>query len=231
MTALGAWASVGSRVAVSATIGHQDGLWVETFGSNRLRLLAAKGCGEGSEPTQLAAGPNGSWACLTAIVSNSEAFYAVDLVLANGSVRHVATAGGPIDQEAPTGQQPPVDSIPQLFGDGNFLGYLHVTPTGLVQLFQITPTGHGKRLANLVGVSGVWTATTQTPTSAVAVGNGTVAVLQVNGSVAVFTTAGARLAMIPAHAASIALISNRVVVRTVTRRLVVYGLHGGLVHS
>jgi hypothetical protein len=231
LSELGPWATAGARVAFYGTINNRQGLWVDAFGSNQPRWLVTAGCGEGSEPSELAAGPNGSWACLTAIVSNSDAFYAVDLVLANGSVRHVATAGGPTGQNGTAAQRQSVDSIPQLFGDGNFLGYLHVTPTGVVQLYQITATGHGKRLANLVGVSGVPTATTQTPTPAVAVANSTVAILRVNGSVAVFATTGAPLAMIPAQAASIALISNRVVVRTVTRRLVVYGLHGGLVHS
>jgi hypothetical protein len=75
MSGLGPWATVGSRVAFAATINNREGLWVGTFGSNRPRWLASEGCGEGSVPSQLAAGPSGSWGCLTAIVSNSEAFW------------------------------------------------------------------------------------------------------------------------------------------------------------
>jgi hypothetical protein len=198
---------------------------VQTFGSTAPRLLTTR-CGEGSAPSELAAGPNGSWACLTAVVGNTESFYAVDLVSADGSVHHVASAGGPTDS---TGQ--PADSIPQLVGDGTFLGYLQVTPTGVVQLFRITSTGRAQRVADLAGVSTVPTATAQAPSPAVAVANGSLAIRQVNGSVAVFTTAGRPLARVPAHAASIAMTRDRVVVRTVTRRLVVYGLHGGLVHN
>jgi hypothetical protein len=225
---LGAWATAGSRLAFSGIVNHRDGLWVQTVGSTQPRLLTSR-CGEGNAASQLAAGPNGSWACLTAVVGNTEAFYAVDLVLANGSVRHVASAGGLTDTNGTSG--PAIDSIPQIFGDGSFLGYLHVTPAGVVQLLRITSTGHATRVGNLPGVSSVATASTQDSTPAVAVSSGTVALLQVNGTVSVFTTAGAPLATIPAHAAAVAVTGDRVVVRTRTRRLVVYGLHGGLVHS
>jgi hypothetical protein len=225
---LGAWATAGSRLAFSGTVGHRDGLWVQTFGSKSPRLLTTR-CGEGNEPSQIAAGPNGTWACLTAVVGNTEAFYAVDLVLANGSVHHVATAGGQTDPGGSSG--PAIDSIPQIFGDGTFLGYLHVTSTRVVQLFQIGSTGRARRVANLPRVTSVATASTQDSNPEVAVANGTVAILQVNGNVAVFTTTGKPLATIPAKAAAVAVSGDRVVVRTRTRRLVVYGLHGGLVHN
>ncbi|HEX3456228.1 MAG TPA: hypothetical protein VHS03_16535 [Gaiellaceae bacterium] len=225
---LGAWATAGSRLAVSGTVNHRDGLWVQTIGSTQPRLLTTR-CGEGNAPSQIAAGPNGSWACLTAVVGNTEAFYAVDLVLGNGSVRHVATAGGSIDSSGTAAQK--FDSIPQIIGDGSFLGYLRVTPAGVTQLFQIGSTGHARRVASLPGVSAVATASTQDSNPEVSAANGTVAILQVNGTVAVFTVAGAPLAAIPAHGAAVAVTGNRVVVRTRTRRLVVYGLHGGLVHN
>jgi hypothetical protein len=45
------------------------------------------------------------------------------------------------------------------------------------------------------------------------------------------TTSGKHLATVRANAASVALTSNRVVVRTRAHRLVVYGLRGGLVHN
>jgi hypothetical protein len=214
---LAAWAASGSHVAFAGTVDGRDGLWVETFGSNRPRLLSTH-CGEGNAPSELAPGPNGSWACLTAVVGNTEAFYAVDLVLANGSVRHVAKGDGSTP-------------IPQIFGDGTFLGYLRVTATGVVQLFRITSPGHAVRVANLPGVSAIGTASSDSADPAVAIADGTLAVPQVNGDVAVFTTTGAPLATIAAHAASVAVTGDRVVVRTRTRRLVVYGLHGGLVHS
>ncbi len=225
---LGAWATAGSRLAFSGTVDNRDGLWVQTFGSKQPRLLTTR-CGEGNAPSQIAAGPNGNWACLTAVVGNTEAFYAVDLVLANGTVRHVTTAGGSIDSSGTAAQK--LDSIPQIFGDGTFLGYLHVTSAGVTQLFQIGSTGHARRVANLPGVSTVAAASTQDSNPDVSVAIGTLAILQVNGTVAVFTTAGAQLATIPAHAVAVAVTGDRVVVRTRARRLVVYGLHGGLVHS
>ena len=217
LSGLRTWATAGSRVAFVATIGGRQGVWVERFGSNRpTRLRARPPAGE-EEIDQLAAGPNGSWACLERTVGNTEAYYSVDLVLSSGVSRHVATAGGP------TGEgNPPVNSIPQVLGDGSFLGYLHVTAGGVVQLFQIRASGEGRRIANLVDVSAP---------RAVAVAGGNLAILQDNGSVAVFTTTGQHLSTIQANATSLALTGNRVLVRTGGRRLVIYGMRGGLVHS
>jgi len=65
----------------------------------------------------------------------------------------------------------------------------------------------------------------------VSIADGHLAVRQENGDVAVFTTGGVPLTTIAAHAASVALTADRVVVRTTDRRLLVYGLHGGLVHN
>jgi hypothetical protein len=218
MSSFGAWATAGSRVAFDATIGRRSGLWVQAFGSNQPRLLTTR-CGEGNAPSQIAAGPSGSWACLTAVVGNNDSFYAVDFVSATGSVRQVARAGGS------------AGSIRQVVGDGAFLGYLRVTPAGVVQLFRITAAGRARRVADLPGVAAVPTATTQAPSAAAVTANGTLAIRQLNGTVALFTTTGRALATLPARAASIALTSDRLVVRTATRRLVVYGLRGGLVHT
>ena len=102
-----------------------------------------------------------------------------------------------------------------------FLGYLAVAPAGGVQLYRISGA-RGIRVADLPGVSAP---------QEVAAANGHLAIREVNGSVAVFTDGGVRLATIPGQAASIALTSNRVVVRTRDKRLVVYGLRGGLVHD
>ena len=97
-----------------------------------------------------------------------------------------------------------------------------MTAAGVVQLFQITVGGHGRQIADLPGVSA--------PQS-VAVAGGALAILQNDGSIAVFTTCGKPLATIAAHATSIAITQHRVVARTRERRLAVYGLRGGLVHS
>jgi hypothetical protein len=216
LTGLGAWATAGSRLAFVATVGGRQGLWAERFGSSRPTRIGPAVCVKQEQIDQLAAGPAGSWGCLERTVGNTESYYSVDVVSSSGVSRQVASAGGP------TGAgKPPVDSIPQLFGDGNFLGYLHVTADGVVQLMRIAGA-QPRHVAALAGVS--------VPT-AVAIAGRTIAVLQRAGSVSVFTTSGEPLATIPAKAASIALTVNRVVVRTTNRRLVVYGLRGGRVHS
>ena len=209
LSGLGAWATAGSRLAFVATVGGRQGLWVERFGSGRPTRIGPAACAKEEQIDQLAAGPNGSWGCLERTVGNTEAYYSVDVISSSGVSRQVASAGGP------TGEgEPPVDSIPQLFGDGNFLGYLHVTADGVVQLMRITASARPRHIATLVGVS--------IPT-AVAIAGRTIAVLQQAGNVSVFTTTGEPLATIPTRAASLALTANRVVVRTTNRRLVVYG--------
>ena len=222
---LGAWATAGPRIGFVGTINHRQGLLVETFGSNQPRLLAPHGCGEGSEPNEVAAGPNGSWAYLTAIVSNSEAFYGVDLVLAAGKVRHVATAGGTTTGNSTT---QPVDSIPSLLGDGTFLGYLHVTAAGVVQLMRVTPTGKPVYVADLTDLS---LPSLRAPLS-VGVDSGHLVVLDGFGSVHVYTTAGTRLATFLAKGAvSAAIWRSTIAVRTTNRQLLAYTLQGRLVHS
>ena len=217
LTGLGAWATAGSRVAFVATIGGRSGLWQERLGSNQPTRIGQTTCGKEEQADQLAAGPGGSWGCLEQTVGNSGAYYSVDVIQSNGVSRHVATAGGP------TGSgQLPVDSIPQIFGDDSFLGYLHLTTSGVVQLMRVTGDDQPQHVADLAGVSSP---------KAVAIAASTIAILDQNGDVSLFTVSGEPLATIEAKAASIALSTNRVVVRTVTRRLAVYGLRGGLVHS
>ncbi len=217
MTDLGAWAAGGSRIAFVATVDGRSGLWVEHYGAGRPTRIGPAACVKQEEIDELAAGPRGTWGCLERTVGNTGSYYSVDVVSARGISKQVATAGGP------TGDgQPPVDTIPQVFGDGTFLGYLHVTAAGVVQLFQITAGAYGRRIADLPGV---------TKPQAVAVAGGALAILQNNGSIAVFTTGGRQLAAIDAHATSIASAGNRIVARTRARRLDVYGLRGGLVHS
>src|SRR5579862_3667868 len=178
LSGLTTWTAAGSRLGLLATTADRRHgyLWVEQFGSSRPRLLRTRPPIGQEEIDQLAAGPNGTWGCLERSVGNTESYYSVDVVSSKGGGAQVATAGGPTGESTP-----PIASIPQIFGDGNFLGYLFVTPTGLVQLFQITPTGHGKRIANLVGV---------TAPQEVAIANGSIAIRELDGIVDVYTTGG-----------------------------------------
>jgi hypothetical protein len=214
------WATAGSRVAFeSERVGGRRGLlWVDDFGSSRPRLLRAQSPPHMGEIDQLAAGPNGSWGCLERGVSNSESYYAVDLVTRQGKAKEVATAGGPTGNEG----GPPVSAIPFLVGDGSFLGYLYVTPAGSVILYQITASGHHKRIADLVGASAPGQA---------AIANGHLAILELDGSVAIFTTKGQPLATIAAKASQVALTANRAVVVNKNHQLAVYSLQGSLVHT
>ena len=217
MTDLGPWTSAGSQIAFVATVAGRGGLWVERPGATGPTRMGPAACVKQEEIDQLAGGPRGTWGCLERTAGNTESYDSVDVVARNGVSRQVATAGGPTGD----GQQL-VDAIPQVFGDAGFLGYLHVTASGLVELFRVTAEGHGVRVADLTGVSAP---------QAVAITNGALAILQGDGSIAVFTTAGAALATIRVHATSVAIAGDRIVARTRERKLAVYGLHGGLVHS
>ena len=207
LTGLTAWASAGSRLAFVATSagGRRGYLWTQPYGSATPRALRTTPPIGEEEIDALAAGPDGTWACLESAVGNTTSSYSVDVVSSRGGGAQVTTGSTPI----------------LLAGDGTFLGYLAVAPAGGVQLYRISGA-RGIRVADLAGVSAP---------QEVAAANGHLAVRQADGSVAVFTDVGARLATIPAKAASIALTSNRVVVRTRDKRLVVYGLRGGLVHD
>ncbi|HEX3806419.1 MAG TPA: hypothetical protein VHV52_06525, partial [Gaiellaceae bacterium] len=185
--------------------GRRGYLWTQPYGSTTPRLLRTTPPIGEEETDALAAGPNGTWAALERSVGNTSSSYRLDVVSSRGGGAHVTTSSTPI----------------LLAGDGTFLGYLEVTAAGGVQLYRISGA-HGIHVADLAGVSAP---------QEVAVASGHLALREVNGTVAVFTDGGARLATIPANAASVALTSNRVVVRTRNKRLVVYGLRGGLVHN
>ena len=201
------WATSGSRIGFVATsaFGRRGYLWTQTFGAARPKLLRSSPPIGEEEIDELAPGPNGTWAALERTVGNTGRYYAVDVVSSRGGGAQVVNG----------------TTIPHLVGDGAFLGYLSVTPGGVVQLFRIA-AAHATRVANLVGVSSP---------QEVAAANGNLAVREQNGTVAVFTLAGQPLATISARAASIALTANRVVVRTRDRHLAVYGLRGGPVHD
>jgi hypothetical protein len=204
---LTAWASSGSRLAfvASSVNGRRGYLWTQPYGSGSPRLLRTTAPIGMEEIDALAPGPNGSWAALERTIGNTGSSYSVDVVSSRGGGAAVTKSATPI----------------LLAGDGTFLGYLSVSPAGTVKLFRISGA-HGLLVATLAGV---------TAPQAVAVANGHLAVRALDGTVSVFTVGGAKLASISAEAASVALTSNRVVVRTRDRRLVVYGLRGGLVHT
>lgn len=201
------WTLADSRLGFVATSvsGRRGYLWTQSLGASQPRLLRASPPIGEEQIDELAAGPNGSWAALERTVGNTGSSSTVDVVSSRGGGAHVVSGG----------------TIPHLVGDGTFLGYLSVASTGAVELYRISGA-HATRVAILAGVAA--------PQEAVAA-NGSLAVREQDGSVEVFTLLGKPLATIPARAASVALTSNRVVVRTRDRHLVVYGLRGGLVHD
>ena len=200
-----AWTTSGSRVAFVATSagGRSGYLWVKALdGSRPVRLRTSPPVGE-EEIDQLAAGPNGTWA---AAELAHGAYTRLDVVSARGGGATVATSG----------------TVRAVVGDGTFLGYLSATAAGAVRLFRITGA-HSTLVAALPGVKDF-------PREA-AVAGGNLAVLDNDGAVDVFRLGGARLAHIEANAVDLALTPARVLMRTRDRRLAVYGLRGGLVHS
>ncbi|MGD0167315.1 MAG: hypothetical protein ABSC51_08505 [Gaiellaceae bacterium] len=217
----GPWATTGSNVVFAATIGKRAGLWIEKFGSNTPRRIAPAYCGPGLEEVdQLAVGPKGSVACLEATQGNTEVNFNLAFISSSGAFKHVASAGGPSVEGVP-----PVDYIPVVFGDSSFLGYLHVTADGLVQLMRISSTGHPQHVADLADVS---------KPGAVAIDSGHIAITQSGGTVSVYTVAGRHVSSFAAGAASgpsVGIRKDRVVVRTTAHRFGVYTLQGQLVHS
>jgi len=201
-----AWSTAGPRLAfVAASVSGRRGyLWTQGFDAAQPRLLRTSPPIGLEQVDELAPGPNGSWAALERPSGNAGSSDAVDVVSSRGGGARVVSDA----------------TIPQLVGDGTFLGYLALTPAGVVQLYRIAGA-HATRVGGLAGV---------TAPQAAAAADGHLAILEQNGDVAVFTLGGAPLATIRARAASVALTADRVVVRTRDRQLVVYGWRGGLVH-
>jgi len=216
LTTFAPWATVGSRIAFVGTVSGRTKIWVEQFGAIQPAALGPAACVKEEEIDELAPGPNGTWACLERTVGNTEAYYSVDVVSRTGASKQVATEGGPA-----VGGYGSSESIPFVFGDGGFLGYLRLTASGPGQLMRITPAGRAAHVADLAGI--------ETP-EAVAIAAGHLAILQ-PASVSVYTTGGQQLATITADARSIALTSDSVVLRTRDGHLAVYTLRGQLVHS
>lgn len=228
LTLFGPWATTGSQVVFVAKIRHRNGLWIEKFGSSTPRRIAPAYCGPAmGEVDQLAVGPKGSVACLEAGQGNTESYYSVAFVSSHGASRHVASAGGS------TGNgdyNQAVNSIPLVFGDSTFLGYLYVTAGGVVRLMRITSIGYPRHVADLARVSAP---------RAVAIDSGRIAITEggdINGgTVHVYTVGGRHVSTFETQAAwttpSVVMRKDRIVARTTTRRFKVYTLHGQLVHS
>jgi hypothetical protein len=234
LTNFGPWATKGSQVKFVATVRKQAALWTEKFGSNTPKRIALADCGGLGELDQLAVGPKGSVACLDVAPGTDVVYYSLALVSSSGAVKHVASAGGS------TG---PVDSIPFVFGDSTFLGYLHVTADGVVQLMRITSSGHAQHVADLAGISNP---------QAVAIDSGHIFISDLTPSLGVsghgytnsghvYTVAGQHIstfdiATIAAGAPigsgpfSVTIRKNRIVA-LYDKRLSVYTLHGQRVHS
>ena len=208
LAGLTTWASAGSRLAYVATSagGRHGYLWTQAYGGTGPPRLVRTNAPIGEEEIDaLAPGPNGTWGALEKSIGNTGSSYTLDVVSSRGGGARVTTGASPLI----------------LAGDGTFLGYVTVTASGAVQLYRISGA-RGIHVADLTGV---------TAPQDVAAADGHLAIRELDGSVAVFSDSGAELASIPAKAASVALTANRVVVRTRDKRLVVYGLRGGLVHD
>jgi hypothetical protein len=216
LSTFGPWATFGPRIAFVGTVAGRTAIWVEQFGATQPALLGPAACVKQEETDELAPGPNGTWACLERTVGNTEAFYSVDVASRSGVSKEVATAG-----VLAVGGNASSESIPFVFGDGSFLGYLHLTVSGPGQLMRITSAGRAEHVADLAGID--------TP-EAIAIASGHLAILQ-PASVSVYTTGGQQVTTVTARAASIALTSDRVVLRTRDGHLAVYTLRGKLVHS
>lgn len=203
MTGLTTWASAGSRLAFVATSagGRRGYLWTQRYGSAAAPRLLRTTPPIGLEEIDELA------------AGPNGTWGCLERTVGNSGSTYrldvVSSRGG--GAAVTTGSTPIL-----LAGDGVFLGYV----TG-GQLYRIVGA-HGIHVAALTGVS---------KPQEVVTANGHVAIRQLDGSVSVFTVGGAKLASISANAASVALTANRVIVRTRDKRLVVYGLRGGLVHT
>ncbi len=223
------WATAGSRVVFDGAIGNRTALWSEKLGSNKPKRIASGDCSGGGElPNKLAVGPRGSVGCLDIGVGNTSYTFNLGMVTAEGVNERLASVNVAIDEN---GRVSSPESIPAIFGDGKFLGYLYVTADGVVRLMQIKPNGGTRHVADLneLSVPG------QDPGSIVSVDSGRITVRK-GGDVHVYTTAGKRVAAFSAKAAdslnpTVAIRKNRIVVLTNKKRIAVYTLHGRLIHS
>jgi hypothetical protein len=230
-------AAAGSRVVFEGSVsrgkpgsGNYDqgklGLWSQRFGSRKLELISTTTmC---SDEATYALGATGMVGCLDTWAMITQVGFDVYVLLGDGTVKQVVSLnfeGGDFDV-------PVTEGVPAIFGDGNFLGYLDVSDSGLVRLFRITPSGQAKYVADLTGLSSC----NPTDCGSVVVGSGNIVIREFRDSeVHVFTTAGKPLATFSANPAgpvgSVAIHGNRIVAVANGGRLAVYSLHGKLVHS
>ena len=202
------------------------GLWLQKFGSRRLKLISPSTLCSDSATYALGAGDTvgclDSWAMITQVG------FDVNVLLGDGTVKNIVS----LSFDGEDFDVPVTEGVPAIFGDGEFLGYLDVNDAGVVKLFRITPSGPAKYVADLAGLYSC----NPTGCGSVVVGSGNIVIREpFDSELHVFTTAGKHIATFPANAAgtggSVAIHGNRVVVLTDGGRLVVYTLHGKLVHS
>jgi hypothetical protein len=167
-------------------------------------------------------------ACLSTAVGNTSYTFGLGAVTASGARKRITVIGVSIDEGGSPASR---ESIPALFGDGRFLGYLHVTGAGAVELFRIGATGGAQRVAVLPGLA----IAGPIPGPIAALGGRYIAIHQ-GGSIYVCTTGGKHVATFSAPARrlitpTVAVSGGRIFVLTRTGRLAIYTPKGKLVRS
>jgi hypothetical protein len=251
ITQINAYAASGSRVVFEGNLSPKnqarhipgkEGLWLQKFGSQKLKLIASPVshpsgfCANDAswEIMRVALGPKSTAACLTiggGISSSSVDLY---VALGNGTRKHLVSRAFNSGAEDGSGATDP-GIVPALFGDGHFLGFLQVSGTAL-KLFQIAPSGKARYVADLGGVSSCFGTSTAFTCGDADVDSGHIVIQEAGGSdVHVFTTAGKPVATFSTNPAepggSVVIRKNLIVVLTADGQLAVYTLHGALVHS
>jgi hypothetical protein len=240
------WAGAGSRVVFEGNLVPRnspnapgtEGFWFQRFGSKKLEPVArdpAAFCSteESWEILSLALGPGGTVGCAEISGGISETDVLVYVALANGTTKILTGTsydGGA--EDATPGIRPGL--VPAIFGDGHFLGYLEIEPGGVVSLFQVTASGESQHVADLPGLSSCGDQSNNCADAAVDSGNIVIRKFG-DSAVHVFTTSGQPVASFdvgaPPYAGGIAIRKQRIVAVSADHRLVVYTLHGKLVHS
>lgn len=226
--AFSAWTNAGSRVVFQGIIGKKSANWTWRPGARTAKRIVAPFCiGDGK--ATLAFGPKGSIGCLDLGVGMSEISYDLSVLTSDGKERTVTSIVDSVDEN---GNVSSSESIPAIFGDGKFLGYLHVSSDGSsVELVQILADGSSRQVAELQDV----VSPGEKPIYEAKVDSGHIVIRQGN-DVYVYTTSGKHMATISGKAAmrvrsTIAIRKDRVVVLTTGRRINAYTLRGRLVRS
>ncbi|MGD0167648.1 MAG: hypothetical protein ABSC51_10260 [Gaiellaceae bacterium] len=228
ITNLVSWTAAGSRVVFAGAVGRQTELWAQDFGSSEPRRIASATCAAGDIPNLLAIGPKGVIGCLSTGVSNTSYTFDLGAVLPSGARRRIAAIGVSIDENGALFSR---ESIPAIFGDGKFLGYLHVTAKAVVQLMRIDSSGRTRHVADLVGLS----IAGPIPGPIAALSGGYIVIHQ-GSSLYVCTTGGKHVATFTTQvwrvsAPTVAVSGSRILVLTRTKRLAIYTPRGRLLRS